>query len=206
MSGLYEVGGRGGLAIGAFNWPTDDMRLILLHLASYASSKAITGATNATPIVVTSNGHGFANGDVVSVAYVAGNTAANGKWVIANVAANTFELVGSVGNGAYTSGGFATNLMNDDFLDDVAAGARVAVSGTLANKTAARGIIDADDPTILSVPATSIEGFLIYKHTGVDATARLLYFCDQGAGLPLTTNVGPVVVQFDNGANKILKI
>jgi len=71
---------------------------------------AITGASNATPIVVTSTAHGLANGDLITITGVVGNTAANGVWVVANVAANTFELVGSVGNGAYTSGGTGSKV------------------------------------------------------------------------------------------------
>lgn len=68
---------------------------------------AITNATNASPIVVsTANTDGLANGDTVYISEVGGNTAANGKWVVASVVANTsFALVGSTGNGAYTSGG-----------------------------------------------------------------------------------------------------
>jgi hypothetical protein len=69
------------------------------------STAAITNATNATPIVVTSNGHGLANNDLVAIAGVNGNTAANGIWSVQNVAANTFELEGSAGSGAYTNGG-----------------------------------------------------------------------------------------------------
>jgi hypothetical protein len=68
-----------------------------------AGGQAITGATNATPIVITANSHGLQNGDVVYISEVGGNTAANGTWVVANVAANTYELTGSVGNGAYTA-------------------------------------------------------------------------------------------------------
>ena len=60
---------------------------------------AITSSTNATPIVVTRNSHGLSNGDTVIVNGHTTNTKANGVWEIANVAANTFELVGSVGNG-----------------------------------------------------------------------------------------------------------
>lgn len=70
-----------------------------------AGSGAITGATNASPIVITQTGHGFANNDVVRVTGVGGNTAANSVWVAKNVTANTYELAGSSGNGAYTSGG-----------------------------------------------------------------------------------------------------
>lgn len=69
------------------------------------STAAITGATNATPIVITSNGHGLSNNDMVAIASVGGNTAANGIWSVASVAANTFQLEGSTGSGAYTSGG-----------------------------------------------------------------------------------------------------
>lgn len=70
----------------------------------------ISGATNASPIVITNNGHGLQNGDLVDVAGVVGNTAANGIWTIANSTANTFELSGSTGNGAYASGGVANKI------------------------------------------------------------------------------------------------
>jgi hypothetical protein len=65
----------------------------------------ISGATNATPIVVTYNDHNHQNGDSVEITGVGGNTAANGVFTISGVTANTFILDGSTGNGAYTSGG-----------------------------------------------------------------------------------------------------
>jgi hypothetical protein len=73
----------------------------------------VTGATNASPIVITSAGHGFNDNEIVVVATVGGNTAANDTWRVANATANTFELVDpdtgvdSQGNSAYTSGGTA---------------------------------------------------------------------------------------------------
>ncbi|MCP3882363.1 MAG: hypothetical protein GY701_28810 [Sulfitobacter sp.] len=80
----------------------------------------ITGATNATPIVVTAAKHGLANGDMVRIEGVVGNTAANsetsGLFIVANVAADTFELTthaagaNVAGNGAYVSGGIAYQL------------------------------------------------------------------------------------------------
>lgn len=73
------------------------------------ATTAITGATNATPIVITANSHGLSNGDQVTVYGVAGNTAANGIWVVASATTNTFALTGSTGNAAYVSGGFVTN-------------------------------------------------------------------------------------------------
>ena len=72
---------------------------------SAKESGTITGATNASPIVITSANHKLTNGVRVVVSGVLGNTAANGTFVVANVTSNTFELQGSSGNGTYTSGG-----------------------------------------------------------------------------------------------------
>jgi len=66
---------------------------------------SITGATNASPIVITSNGHGLQTGNVVTISGVGGNTAANGTFTVTRTGANTFSLDGSTGNSAYTSGG-----------------------------------------------------------------------------------------------------
>ena len=69
----------------------------------------ITTASNATPIVIASAGHGYTDNMIVTVADVSTNTNANGDWVVTNATANTFELyttagVASVGNGAGTGG------------------------------------------------------------------------------------------------------
>jgi hypothetical protein len=78
-------------------------------------SAAIIGATNATPIVVqTSSAHLYATGDRVVVASVGGNTAANSPpnqpWPIQVIDSTHYSLTGSVGNGAYTSGGVSYDL------------------------------------------------------------------------------------------------
>lgn len=70
---------------------------------------AITDATNASPIVITSAGHGLQTGDRVYITGVGGNTAANGFWNVTLDGGdpdNKFALDGSTGNGAYTSGGY----------------------------------------------------------------------------------------------------
>lgn len=68
-------------------------------------SGSVTGATNATPIVITSSAHGLTTGAYVTISGVAGNTAANGTFTITRVNANEYSLNSSVGNGSYTSGG-----------------------------------------------------------------------------------------------------
>lgn len=72
---------------------------------SVLQTGTITGATNASPIVITSVGHGLQTGTRVTISGVLGNTAANGTWTITRIDADTFSLIGSTGNGAYTSGG-----------------------------------------------------------------------------------------------------
>lgn len=72
---------------------------------TFLHSGSITNATNASPIVVTSSGHGLTTGARVTITGVGGNTAANGTFVVTVLDGNTFSLDGSTGNGAYTSGG-----------------------------------------------------------------------------------------------------
>lgn len=69
----------------------------------------ISGATNASPIVVTtSTAHSVVDVDRMAVASVLGNTAANGEWTVERVDATHLKLRGSTGNGTYTSGGTIT--------------------------------------------------------------------------------------------------
>jgi hypothetical protein len=75
------------------------------------STKTITAATAASPVVVTSTAHGLFNGSVVTISGVVGMTELNGRaFTLANQATNTFELRGVDGSAytAYTSGGIAT--------------------------------------------------------------------------------------------------
>lgn len=209
---LYDKGREAflGPSSGQINWTNDNIKAVLLDIADYG--KAITNATNATPIVITSTSHGFSNGDTLMISGVGGNTAANGKFKIANVAANTFELTNYstganvAGNGAYTSGGFAVDLTKDDNLDDIPSGARVATSGNLASKTVTNGVADAADVTWSAVSGDPSELVVIYKDTGVESTSRLIAYIDTATGLPVTPNGGDITVAWDNGANKIFML
>ena len=76
-----------------------------------ATGAAITGATQANPVVVTAVAHGFENQDDVLISGVQGMTQLNGRYfTVSNATADTFELTGinGTGFGAYTSGGTAT--------------------------------------------------------------------------------------------------
>lgn len=110
MTGLLTVSNGAGTSIqtsGSFA-PAGDVQL------GSAFAINVTNATFATPIVVTlasAPSTVLYDGAEVFIAGVGGNTAANGRWVIKQTghAAGSFELVGSAGNGAYTSGGIATH-------------------------------------------------------------------------------------------------
>ena len=80
-----------------------NLTIPVLENNNAANPLAITGATNASPIVITVTGHPYATGDVITITNVGGNTAANGTWVITKVDANSFSLTNSTGNAAYTS-------------------------------------------------------------------------------------------------------
>ena len=77
------------------------------------AAKTITGITQANPAVVTSNSHGFTNGDEVEISGVVGMTQVNGKrFTVAGVTTNTFQLSGinSTGFTAYGSAGTASRV------------------------------------------------------------------------------------------------
>ena len=86
-----------------------------------ATPKTITDATNATPIVVTSEDHGFRNGDMISQSGVVTNTAANGDFTLTSVTADTYALqnlehANVAGNGAYGGGGTVDSVYPGNIL------------------------------------------------------------------------------------------
>lgn len=97
----------------------EKMRVIRNDAHVLQASKNITGITQASPAVATSNAHGYSNGDDVYIAGVSGMTLVNNRWFkVANVAANTFELtdqqtgsaIDTSGYAAYTSGGTVSRV------------------------------------------------------------------------------------------------
>lgn len=105
------------------------------------------------------------------------------------------------------TGLYTVDLATHQFLSDVPAGARVAVSGALASKTVTAGVADAADVTFTLVTGASIEALIIYKHTGVAGTSRLICFIDSASsGLPVTPNGGDITTIFDSGSNKIFRL
>jgi hypothetical protein len=80
--------------------------LLMAMQSAIATAKTITGITLAAPGVVTSTAHGYANGDFVLLE-VNGMTQVNKSvFEIANVATDTFQLVGPDGTTGLDTSGF----------------------------------------------------------------------------------------------------
>lgn len=117
--------------------------------------------------------------------------------------------LGLIDNADYT-----VNLATHDFFDDVAADltpsggtdALVAVSGNFASKTKTAGVADAADITLTAVSGDASESIIIFRDSGAVATSNLIAYIDTATGLPVTPNGGDIIIQFDNGANKIFKL
>jgi len=112
----------------------DDVRdeVLTEHPWTFALKRAVlpavvTGATQASPVVVTAVAHGFTDADEVKITSVLGMTELNGNtYKIANKADDTFELtdpdddtdIDGTDYTAYTSGGFARKIDAPLYTDD----------------------------------------------------------------------------------------
>lgn len=97
-----------------------DQYMRVKYRGSYVveNGTAISSATNANPLVITDNGHGYSNGDWVFISGVGGMTQLNGlTFIVTNVTTNTYRLtdlfgttINSTSYGIYTSGGTAARI------------------------------------------------------------------------------------------------
>jgi hypothetical protein len=143
---------------------------------------AITGATNVTPIVIqTATAHGITDVDVITVAGVGGNTAANNTlanpyWIAARVDATHLLLRGSAGNGAYTSPG--TVVRNDTYatIAEVTNIEDAGIQATLVETSAHDGNNwTSRVPTLLSGNTVRLSLNLVPGHATHNPTTGLEY-------------------------------
>lgn len=102
---------------------------------------SVTGATNATPIVITTNSaHGLSDGSQVGIQNVTGNTAANGFFYakVTGYSATTFALYSDLGltsavagSGAYVSGGIISTMTKPFLCARVASKEANMTTGTV---------------------------------------------------------------------------
>lgn len=98
---------------------------------------------------------------------------------------------------------YTPNFTTDDNLNDVPAGARIGTATALANTSVTDGVFDADDTNMAAVTGDQFEHILLYLHTGVESTSKLVCLIDVAATTP---NGGDILIQWDNGASKIFRI
>lgn len=144
--------------------------------AAAARGLTISGATNATPIVVTLGADNRLRlGERIGVFGVTGNTGANGIWTYRYVSATTGSLDGSAGNGAATLTNAVIATINDktpfmrnhdavvhvaQATDQIAPDLTFAIMG---NKS------DATDAEILATDATALATYFEDMVSGQDA-------------------------------------
>lgn len=193
---------RQGFGDGSIDWDTNNFRADLLRLDGTLTDtavKAITGVTNASPAVITSNAHGFANDEIVVVRGVVGAVGVNQQAKVANVTANTFtlktlsaEALDVITPGAYTSGGCVINiskLLNRQDADAAsvhgatAVGANGGPAAPGATRSIVNGVLQCSNGNLawLQVPDLAggqVHGYLLCKDNGAAATDRCVFFYD----------------------------
>lgn len=88
-----------------------------------------------------------------------------------------------------------------EFLSDIPAGARIAVSAAVTGITVSEaGAVDCDDISWTGVSGDPSEAVIFYIHTGVEGTSRLITYID-GAGAALTPDGGNVNGTINNIVN-----
>ena len=126
-------------------------------LTCIATSKNITGATQANPVALTVTAHGRTTGDYVQVDSVAGMTQLNGRIYVCTVAdANTITLNGvdSTAFTAYTSGGTVTAGTFYTLKESVDIAAVTAGASTSTDHWGATGVAALFDAITLNFATT----------------------------------------------------
>lgn len=83
------------------------------------------------------------------------------------------------------TGGYSALKGTDKFVADIPAGAIVVRSAQMTNCTIIRGVCAGLIPEFDALVGTQlVTGMALYKDTGVDATAPLIYYSNDGVGFP----------------------
>ena len=139
-----------------------DKEMIFAYGITLATPKDITNVTDdlVTPIVITSTGHGLDNGDMVEIADVLGNTAANGSFIVDSKAADTFVIVAldgnaTTGNGDYNEGS-PTGEITIEYPGQMVV--HRMVRGADLGALSATGIHELADSDVISLYVANVSG------------------------------------------------
>lgn len=117
---------------------------------------------------------------------------------------NAIDLVANTIKVALLTSGYSYSAAHD-FYNDLGANV-VGTDQTLANKTIALGVFDADDATWAGLTGSAVSYLAIYKDTGNAATSRLIAYFDTITGFPLTPSGADLTVRWSSGASRIFAL
>lgn len=100
---------------------------------------------------------------------------------------------------------YTPNLATHEFLSSIPSGARLGASAALTGKSVTNGIFDAADTTISGLGTNLVDYVVFYRHTGSDATARLIALWDL-TGAPIVPSGGAVLVSMPDSGNGIFRM
>lgn len=110
---------------------------------------------------------------------------------------------------------YTPNLINNKFLSDIPTNARIGNNNSTSRTDAPQlilkdpnaGICDAEDIQFTGISqGKNLSGIIIFKDTGNDETSILIVNLDNGVGLPTVSNGNNILIEWDNGINKIFKL
>lgn len=105
------------------------------------------------------------------------------------------------------SSAYTANQVTDHYLSAIAAGARLATSANMANKSMSLGVADCDNFLFSGFNAASDGTQLVwYVDSGNPSTSILLCRYDTMPGLPVVPQGADVLVVVPNDANKLFKL
>jgi Flp pilus assembly protein TadG len=196
----YSVGVNVGASAAAVRGPVTPQRTITNADWRNGVAKNITGATRANPVVVTSAGHGLANGDRVYIANVNGMTQIRNKqFTVAGVTANTFQLSGVNGSGYsnYTNGGTVTKCRTASCEIVVTANAHGFATNDKVFITGVSGMTQINNAAnaVWTVTTLDTSNFVLNGTNGPSFTAYA------GNGLASCTVAGCEYFRFTNPSN-----
>jgi hypothetical protein len=92
-------------------------------------------------------------------------------------------------------------------IADIPATGTVAVSGTLAGRTATNGVADADNIMVTGAPVgRNVQAGVLAVDSGTPATSYLVAYVDEAPGIPFSTDGDPIVWAWDNGTRRVFKL
>jgi len=178
----------------------------------------ISAATKANPGVVTANGHGFKEGQQITIESVGGMTQLNGQnFTVRNPATNTFELYGTDGTTSINSGSYGTYSSGGNAAHGV-----VIVSNVVGTFSAGETITGgtSSNTAVIQTDAVGLKGvtthdFSHVKHLGMAGsptyTADVSRSSTNGESLQISgtislANSGVAVTGFGTRFNDELRI